>query len=428
MHRKLIIPLLAFALVVAACTTSANGPTTTSSTTTPLVPTTTSPTTSTTSTTSTTAPTTTGASAAFNEDAAVYRVVGVAGDDVLNVRSGPGIANEIVAMYGHDYEAVLTTGNGWTTPNGSDWVEVTDAQFKGWVNKRFLEMINQTRVPLGEFPCSVGPDDQGSTPDAWPAPAGSSNADNVFDVEHITAGGCARTVITLGTGFDWEDLDAATPADRVSAMVTAVDNRSAVPHVLIDTYDVFRALPGTAGRPGAFIVRKTSGPADEIGQNGLLANVPTGPGAHNVFYLADPARIVVDHWFVPVGNSQPSWAGGTGVILIEPVDAIPGTDSLVNGTTFAGYSRGFEANVVAVVKDAASGRPVVATWEPALGGSPIASDLYVMTVNDWTEAWGQFSFSLWDLDPGSYILEMATDDASGEDDHETLKFEFTITS
>ena len=51
-----------------------------------------------------------------------------------------------------------------------------------------------------------------------------------------------------------------------------------------------------------------------------------------------------------------------------------------------------------------------------------------MTVNDWTEAWGQFRFILGGLLPGDYILEMATDDASGEGDHQNLMFEFTIAS
>lgn len=365
---------------------------------------------------------------AFTEGAAVYKVAGVADDDVLNIRSGPGVDNKIVATYGYDYEGVLTTGNGWNTPTGSAWVEVAGAQFQGWVNKQFLEMVDQTRVPLGEFPCSVGPDNLGNTPDSWPAPVGASNADNIFDVEHINAGGCARTVITLGTGFDWENLNAAAPADRVPNMVTAVDSHTAVPHVIIDTHDIFRAVPGAAGRFGAFIVRKTDGPADEFGQNGLLANVPTGPGAHEVFYLENPARIVVDYWFVPTGNSQPSWTSGTGIVLLEPADILPTAENLSNGTQFAGYSRGFEANVVAVVKDAGSGSPVVATWGPAFGGTPLSSDLYIMTVNDWTEAWGQFGFTLSDLDPGNYILEMATDDASGEGDHQTLKFDFTITS
>ncbi len=358
----------------------------------------------------------------------MYRVTDVAGDDVLNVRSGPGVDSEIVATYDPTYDGVLTTGRGWNTSTGSTWVEVTDAQFRGWVDKRFLAMVDQTRAPLGRHPCSVGPADQGRTPDTWAGPAADSNADHIFDVEQISAGGCARTVITLGTGFDWENLDAAAPANRVPAMVRAVDNRSAVPHIIIDTFDIFRALPGAAGRPGAYIVRKTGGATDEFGQNGLLANVPTGPGVHNVFYLDTPARIVVDHWFIPGGTSQQSWASGTGVVLIDPADLGPTPENLANSTRFAGYSRGFEASLVAVVKDAGSGVPVVATWTPTFGGSPFSSDLYITTVNDWTEAWGQFSFSLSGLAPGDYILEMATDDASGESNHQTLQFEFSITS
>lgn len=364
----------------------------------------------------------------FSEEPAVYRVVDVARDDVLNIRSGPGIANDVVATYGHDYSGVLTTGNAWTTAAGSTWVEVTEAQFQGWVNKRFLEMVDQTRAPLGVYPCTVGSEDLGDMQSSWPAPDGVSNADHIFDVQHISAGGCARTVITLGTRFDWEALDSAVPADRVSGMVTAVDTGNPVPHVIIDTHDLFRALPGASGRFGAYVFRKTAGPQNEFGQHALAANVPTGPGTHNVFYLESPARIVIDHWFVPAGNSQPSWASGTGVVLIEPADVAPTPEALQNGTVFAGYSRGFEANLVAVVKEAESGRPVVAKWEPVFGGSAVTTDLYITTVNDWTEAWGQFAFRLDDLDPDEYILEMATDDAAGEANHQTLQFRFTITN
>jgi uncharacterized protein YgiM (DUF1202 family) len=70
-----------------------------------------------------------------------YRVVGVASNDVLNIRSGPGTSHGIVGT------AAPGTGNIWITgrirmlPSGSVWVELRDSRLPGgvgWVNGRFL--------------------------------------------------------------------------------------------------------------------------------------------------------------------------------------------------------------------------------------------------------------------------------------------------
>lgn len=64
-------------------------------------------------------------------------VILVAADDVLNVRSGPGVDNEIVGTLEHDATDVEPTGA--EEQVGDDrWVEVRTAAATGWVNSRFL--------------------------------------------------------------------------------------------------------------------------------------------------------------------------------------------------------------------------------------------------------------------------------------------------
>lgn len=70
-------------------------------------------------------------------DPGYWRVVDVA--DGLNVRSGPGTANDVVGVLGADARHVLGTGQ-TATVDGSQWTEVRyDAADRvGWVSARFL--------------------------------------------------------------------------------------------------------------------------------------------------------------------------------------------------------------------------------------------------------------------------------------------------
>ena len=67
------------------------------------------------------------------------RVVLVADDDNLNVRSGPGVDNPVFGMLAPG-TIVRTTGN--STPVGSSrWVEVSTPAGFGWVNERYLAAV-----------------------------------------------------------------------------------------------------------------------------------------------------------------------------------------------------------------------------------------------------------------------------------------------
>lgn len=78
------------------------------------------------------------------DETAAFAVVYVAADDVLNVRSGPGVANDIVGELPPDASNVTITGEGQMV-EGSLWVPVQAGAVAGWVNSTYLaEMVAAT--------------------------------------------------------------------------------------------------------------------------------------------------------------------------------------------------------------------------------------------------------------------------------------------
>ncbi len=67
----------------------------------------------------------------------IYRVAFVSTDDVLNVRSGPGIENEILASLAPTTTSVRITGTGQPV-SGSTWVPIIADETEGWVNSQYL--------------------------------------------------------------------------------------------------------------------------------------------------------------------------------------------------------------------------------------------------------------------------------------------------
>lgn len=78
------------------------------------------------------------------DETALFKVVYVAADDVLNVRSGPGVDNDIVGELAPDAVNVIVTGEGQLV-EGSLWVPVQAGAVAGWVNSTYLaEMVTAT--------------------------------------------------------------------------------------------------------------------------------------------------------------------------------------------------------------------------------------------------------------------------------------------
>lgn len=70
-------------------------------------------------------------------------VIGVADDDVLNVRSGPGVTNEVIATLSPNATGLAHTG-AVTLVDGEMWWEILTASpdsEMGWVNRRFIAVV-----------------------------------------------------------------------------------------------------------------------------------------------------------------------------------------------------------------------------------------------------------------------------------------------
>lgn len=73
-----------------------------------------------------------------------YRVVGVASNDVLNIRSGAGASHGIVGMFPPAARDIRITGRIRTLNSGAVWVEVRSPALPdgvGWINGRFLDRM-----------------------------------------------------------------------------------------------------------------------------------------------------------------------------------------------------------------------------------------------------------------------------------------------
>lgn len=68
-----------------------------------------------------------------------YRVTGVRTDDVLNIRSGPGVTHPVIGEIRPDGTGVQITGDA-TELDTELWVPITYQGITGWVNSRYLEL------------------------------------------------------------------------------------------------------------------------------------------------------------------------------------------------------------------------------------------------------------------------------------------------
>ncbi len=140
-----------------ATTTTSESPTTTVTN----APTTTTTTTVPTSTTTAGPTTTTVAGEAVDLGPLAGDVLGVVGvrhDDVLNVRSGPGVGYSILTGLDPLEDEVVAKGNTWYIP-GAFWIEVEADGVEGWVNLRYIaylgdtdDMTSRVIADLGERP------------------------------------------------------------------------------------------------------------------------------------------------------------------------------------------------------------------------------------------------------------------------------------
>lgn len=80
-----------------------------------------------------------------------YRVIDVAGDDVLNVRTQPDAASQIVGTLPSDANDVVVAGTRMEL-NGSVWWQVVTDDGLGWVNSRYLAGNGEPAWEADPFP------------------------------------------------------------------------------------------------------------------------------------------------------------------------------------------------------------------------------------------------------------------------------------
>lgn len=183
--RTVWICLVIAATLVAACGGSAEEGTTTTSvpetttTTVATTSTTTAPTTTTTiagTTTTVSASTTTAGSGGLPGEPIEFgpvagdtiAVVGVAHDDVLNLRAGPGADQGILEGIPPLYDSLTAQGETRQLASGAMWILVDYAGTEGWVNLQFIAYLGNTnditaavvedfgKIPGGETMIDLG--------------------------------------------------------------------------------------------------------------------------------------------------------------------------------------------------------------------------------------------------------------------------------
>jgi hypothetical protein len=162
--RRILLFMVMSVLAVACAGEGESGTTTTTSATSTSTTTTTVASTTTTSpaTTTTTAPATTttttgelpGEPIDFGPAAGdTVAVIGVAHDDVLNLRAAPGADQPIVAEIPNTYDSLTAAGETRELP-GSFWIGVDYEGTPGWVNLRYIGYLGDT---TDETSALIGP-------------------------------------------------------------------------------------------------------------------------------------------------------------------------------------------------------------------------------------------------------------------------------
>lgn len=99
----------------------------------------------------------------FHQDGDVLAVIGVAFDDTLNVRSGPGTAHDVVVELEPLTDDVVATGESRQIGSGQIWSEVRAGGATGWANVAFLAYVGATDDITAEVTDRLGETPHGDT-------------------------------------------------------------------------------------------------------------------------------------------------------------------------------------------------------------------------------------------------------------------------
>lgn len=144
-----------------------------------------------------------------------YGVAFVLADDVLNVRNGAGVGNDIVGTFRPNATGVSITGSGKEV-SGSTWVPVTDGRVSGWVNGRFLTEIMPAdrfcqdpaaQELLAELKTAVKETDNARLAQLIHPERGLRIRTNWWNPEVLLKGTAHTTLFSSSTSYDWGTHD-----------------------------------------------------------------------------------------------------------------------------------------------------------------------------------------------------------------------------
>ncbi|MDW3176052.1 MAG: hypothetical protein R8J94_01560 [Acidimicrobiia bacterium] len=355
----------------------------------------------------------------------VWAVNNVQADDTLNARSGPGVEFDVVFEFGPNATGVVRSGNDATSTDGATWFEVFSPTSGvendvGWVNSAFLieASVSDTRPCLFD-----GPQDHYIGID-WTNPEGSASSEAavISNIDTYRFGGCLRTVIEFSDAWSYEDGGAQRVTTLPDDIVVTRDNPP--------TIDFGSSITGAevadarfSERPGVAQSTFVSMGADRQ-LDGVIYYGPTTTmwatfDNSNGTLIIDVADIRLPTnadatLFDRVGPAVGPLVDDNGLVLSSVARSADGDQ-----WTVTGLARPFEANLALGVRHT-DGTPIAVDWLNAVvdGQRP---DNGVMTTT-WTEAWGQFEFTIIvpdDVEPGDVVIVF---DPSGgaADDPETI--------
>ena len=138
---------------------------------------------------------------------AFYRVTGVAPNDTLNVRLGPGPEHEVVTALAPNATNIEVVGrdeaSGWLLLNTPD-------EWSGYASPRFLERL--AGPPMNELPLPLN---CGGTEPFWGIGIGTDGTGTYYDPEK------PEQPLTV----DWQDTAAARQGDEFGLIMTGTDEK-----------------------------------------------------------------------------------------------------------------------------------------------------------------------------------------------------------
>lgn len=295
-----------------------------------------------------------------------WQVSGVASDDVLNLRYGPGVAYSILEALAPDVTGLQSTGN-FGVIDGSTWVELSTPQL-GWVHGGYL-------TPSGSALAPCDPDENfASLP--FSVDAGGSGARLVgIDWSHAGSGAdyCERVVLTLNPS---------------SAGIITVTRE--IDYLHVDMAGVSEVEPsatdlhiGGSLALAAYAVRS----ADP--DRHLYVNVHFNADVvEKISVETNPVRVILDLF----PGAGPPGAIRRPIVSNSLVLARQLADPMGMGSypvEVYGYGRPFESYVNVSVTSA-SGDPV----QLRLPDGTSVTGSAIIQATDWVDTWGEWRFTI----------------------------------